>query len=333
MNIHGHPITIGRLKSHVVTRLRQLLLFLSAPLFHLAYLALSFAADRRPMSMRMLTREDRNGGYDLKIEVDLVICVVAGPEPLRGILDLLDSAKRYIDGSYRFIIVDDSCTLRIWRAIRKKEVVDYIRNWKHSGIKGLYGSLQKAYLYALRNYRFAALLKVDTDTIITGEGLVHDIKSHFVSHAGTGMLGSYRLTCLGIPRDFSPIASQFERDYDLWKYIIEKAEKNGYRLGEHAQGGAYVISYSCLHDMLRSRYLTLGQKGSYVAEDGIFSLFVRALGYTIDEFAYNGPFAIAWTGLPLSTEEIVKQSKKVVHSVKFTAEELQVREYFSRLRQ
>jgi hypothetical protein len=280
----------------------------------------------------MKNAECKNRDYPKKAEVDLVVCIVAGPGQLIGILDILDSIRRYLDGIYRVIVVDDSCTLKIWSAIRKSSEVDYIRNWKRLGIEGIYESLLKAYLYALKNYRFKALLRIDTDALITGQGLVHDVISYFITHPKAGMLGSYRETCTGAIRDFSPAAEQFKKSWDTWKNLIEKAQEKGYELGENVQGGAYIISYQCLKDMHHKGYLLKKRKGSYVSEDFIFPLYVRALGYEIHDFAKNGPFAIAWRGLPIPKEEVVRQGKKVIHSVKFTPEDLQAREYFRRLR-
>jgi len=332
MKISGNSIEIYRLKTYPLRRLQQSFLFCSAPLFHSLYLSLSFLGHVGLRLRGMKNAECKNRDYPKKAEVDLVVCIVAGPGQLIGILDILDSIRKYLDGIYRVIVVDDSCTLKIWSAIRKNSEVDYIRNWKRLGIENIYESLLKAYLYALKNYRFKALLRIDTDALITGQGLVHDIVSHFAAHPEAGMLGSYRVTCTGGMGDFSPIASQFQRNLNHWGQIIEKAQKNGYEIGEHAQGGAYVLSFLCLQDMYNAGYLKARHGGSYVAEDGIFSLYVRALGYEIHDFAKNGPFAIAWRGLPIPKEEVVRQGKKVIHSVKFTPEDLQIREYFRRLR-
>lgn len=267
-------------------------------------------------------------------ELSLVVCVVVGPNEERGIRDLLDAARCYLGKSCRVVVVDDSGGLQIARLTRTYGNVDYLRNWKLRGFRGLENSLRQAYAFALQNYRFMAMLKVDTDAMITGPGLAHDILTYLESHPEAGMLGSYRETCTGARRSFVSIARLFEKDLQHWTPLIQQASRYGYELGEHAQGGAYVVSYNCLHAMAAVGHLAPHKiRKTWVSEDGVFSLYVRALGYEIHDFARNGPLAIAWRGLPMPPNEIVAQGKKVIHSVKYSKEDLLVRDYFRQRRE
>lgn len=271
-----------------------------------------------------------------KEKLDFIICTVVGPGSgqLLGLKDLLDSARCYIDGKYKIIVVDDSVGLRAVMLCKNYKEVDCLRNWRPNGIKGLYQSLLKAYIYALKHYEFQALIKMDTDAMIIGQGLVNDVISYFTAHPEAGMLGSYRKTCTGTLRDFLPAVDQFKRSWDTWKDLIEEAQKKGYELGENVQGGAYIISYQCLKKIYDNGYLIDRRNSFYISEDFIFSLYVRAAGYEIHDFATNGkPFAIAWRGLPISKEEAVKLNKKVIHSVKFTSEDIEIRDYFRKIRE
>ena len=269
----------------------------------------------------------------MPIDLSVIICVVAGPNDDLGIRDLLNSARCYLGSSYRVIVTDDSGGLRIARVTREFKEVDYLRNWKLRGIKGLDNSLRRAFSYALQNYRFDAVLRIDADALITGHGLIEDIIGYLKTHPEAGMLGSYRETCTGAIRDFRPIAQQFDKNPEYWRSLLQKATQYGYVLGEHAQGGAYVVSYNCLQAMASAGLLAPRRgRTTFVSEDGIFSLYVRALGYEIHDFARTGPFAIAWRGLPLSPEEITTQGKKVVHSVKYSKDDLRIRDYFREFR-
>jgi hypothetical protein len=243
--------------------------------------------------------------------------------------DLLESARCYLpQGSYRFVVVDDSGELGIWKLASQYPEVDYIRNWRLRGAWFLDNSLRRAYQWALSQYTFGALLKIDTDALIINPGLLEEIEERFASNPRIGMLGSCRVTCTGAQRDFAPTAKQFERTGSYWTAIIAQAKRYGYELGEHAQGGAYVISHPCLQAMKSAGYLQPRTSRDFVGEDAIFSLYTRALNYEIADFALSGPLGIAFQGLPMTKEDLVAQGKKVVHSVKYKPEDRLIRQYF-----
>jgi hypothetical protein len=305
-------------------RARRSQLLVLAPLCNLVYLVLTAYE-------RTATRIWHSGKpqYEQSGEIDLILCFAVGPGELVGVEDILASARSYIGTTYRVVVVDDSGTIAVWRTVRKCADVDYIRNWRPLGFAGLPKSLSKAFRHALKNYEgFKALLKVDTDSLVTGPGIGQDIVSYFEANRGVGMLGSYRFTCTGAVRDFSSVGDLLRQDLRYWLEPVEKARQYGYEMGEHAQGGAYALSRACVEDMERAGYLDARVRGSMNLEDIIFSLYVRSLGYEIHEFAMKGPFAIAYRGLPIPKEEVVRQHKKVVHSVKFDDEDLEIRDYF-----
>lgn len=277
---------------------------------------------------RVATRR-RAKGAPAQAVVSLVICVVAGPKDEVGVEDLLDSARCYLGSSYRVILVDDSGGLNIARLARTFPEVDYLRNSRLEGLKNLDNSFRTAYLHALKKYSFKAILRIDTDALITGHGIGPEIVEKVARHPDAGMFGSYRTKCTGEVRDFTPIAEQFKRSPNHWEKLISKAKVHGYELGEHAQGGAYIVSFDCLSAMKDAGLLERRTNSeTFVSEDGIFSLYVRSLGYQIVDFAENGPMAIAARGLPLTKEEIVAQDKKIVHSVKYSAADLLIRNFF-----
>jgi hypothetical protein len=260
---------------------------------------------------------------------DLLVCVAVGPGEGLGILELLDAARCYLDGRYRVIVVDDTGGARVWSQLKSYGEVDYLRNWRRRGFRHLLQSNQRAYRHALDHYDFGAVLRVDTDALITGPGLSSDIIGYLESHRTVGMLGAVAATESGRAywRD------RLDANMAHWRELVEKAEDFGYQRAESALGGAHALSRRCLEDMRRAGYLSRRSRGARIAEDVTTSLFVRALGYEIHEFGGpDQPFALAWRGLPMSKEEIVARKKKIIHSVKFKAQDLRIRGYFARIR-
>lgn len=259
----------------------------------------------------------------------LVICIAVGPGEELGALEVLVASRVYLEGPYRIVVVDDTGGLTLWWNLRAYPEVDYIRNWRRRGFAKLLDSLQRAYSHALDHYRFEALVKFDTDALVTGPGLDADILAYLRTHPEVGMLGSRSWR----EREDETWGALLEKNAVYWGPFIARATQHGYRLGESALGGVYALSRPCLEAMRAAGYLTLRPAGDRIAEDVIFSLLVHAVGYEIHEFAGSGqPLALAYRGLPLLPEEVLSRGKKAIHSLKFSDEELTVRAFFSRAR-
>jgi hypothetical protein len=64
-----------------------------------------------------------------------------------------------------------------------------------------------------------------------------------------------------------------------------------------------------------------GLEGTYLEEDHIFALLVKALGMDLGEFAgAGGPMALALPGLPCAPQELLDRGKKVTHSLRYWAD-------------
>lgn len=261
--------------------------------------------------------------------VPFLIVMAVGPGERLGALELLDSARTYLRGPYRAIVVDDTGDLGTWRAISAYPEVDLLRNWRRRGFRHLVASLQRAYRYAVAQYAFEAILKVDTDTLITGSDLDADILAFVREHPSAGMLGSQTW-----PERVDPSwGERLEENLAIWRPIIERAERQGYRLGDSVQGGAYVLSRPCLDALAAQGFLHYTPRGPRIPEDVTFSLFVRALGYELQDFSGPmEPFALAYRGLLMPPRELLGRGKKVVHSVKLTPEDILHRIVFARAR-
>ncbi len=259
----------------------------------------------------------------------LVVPVGPGPGQRLGALEILDSARAFLQGPYRVIIVDDSGEIATWLALARYPEVDLLRNWRRRGLQDLLASLQRGYRHALTRYEFEAILRMDTDALITGPAVDVDILAFLRDHRNVGILGSRSWP----DRNDAHWARRLDENLTMWGPLIEQAERRGYQRGESVLGGAYVISRRCLDAFDAQGFLRLTPSGPRIAEDVIFSLCARALGYDLSEFAGpTQPFALAWRGLPMPPTEILARGKTVTHSVKFEPEDLRSRTIFRRAR-
>jgi hypothetical protein len=255
--------------------------------------------------------------------------VAVGPGRRLGVLELLDSARAYLRGPYRAIVVDDTGDMATWWALRGYPEVDVLRNWRRRGFQHLLGSLQRGYRHALEQYDFQAVLKLDTDSLITGHGFDADILALVQAHPTAGVFGSRNWR----ERQDDFWKGQLEANLPMWGPIMERAEGYGYQRGESVLGGAYVVTHACLAGLAREGFLGITPTGPRIAEDVTFSLFARALGYGLhDVSGPSDPFALAYRGLPMPPRTLLARGKKVVHSVKLGAEDLRHRTVFARAR-
>lgn len=261
--------------------------------------------------------------------VPLVLVMAVGPRERLGALELLDSARVYFQGPYRVVIVDDSGEIETWWALTRYPEADVLHNWRRRGFRYLLASLQRAYRHVLRRYECEAILKVDTDALITGAGLDRDILETVRAHPTLGLAGSRSWP----EREDANWGRRLEENMAMWGPLIHQAARHGYQRGESVLGGAYVLSRSCLVAIDAAGFLRLTPSGPRIAEDVTFSLFVRAVGYEIWELAGpTQPFALAYRGLPMPPREVLARGKKVIHSVKFAESDLSIRNLFARSR-
>jgi hypothetical protein len=262
-------------------------------------------------------------------DVPFLIVLVVGPGEQLGALEVLDSARAYCRGPYRAIVVDDTGDLTTWAALRRYPEVDLLRNWRRRGFRYLLNSLQRAYRRAERCYDAEALLKLDTDALITGPGLDADILRFVREHPAAGLVGSRSWP----ERNDALWKEKLEANLETWGPLMAQAERHGYQRGEAVLGGAYVMTRQCLRALGAGGYLARTPTGPRIAEDVTFSLFSRALGFELVELAGpQQPLALAWRGLTMPPQEIMARGKKAIHSVKFLPPDLRVRGFFAKQR-
>jgi hypothetical protein len=286
----------------------------------------SLAAPHDPFALR--SRWTR--GPATRPSVPLVVCVAVGPGEILGVLEIIEAARIYFLGPYKVIVIDDTGALDLLHHVRGYPEVECLRNAPTNGFAKLLLSLQRAYCHALDRFDFDALLKLDTDSLIIGPGLDRDILNHFAHFPNAGMVGATRWR----ERNDAQWARRMQKNIHFWGALIERARGFGYSPGESVLGGAYALSRRCLEELRSNGFLELRPPAEpRIAEDVTYSLLTRASGMELHELGGGvEPLALAWRGLPAPPRELVRLGKKATHSVKFSAADLKVRDYFARVR-
>ena len=258
----------------------------------------------------------------MKLLVDLVIVIPVGPTcKIEFIFDTISSIKHYIHSSHKIIISDDSQSVGTGaKVIEQFPDVLVIKHEKNYGKGlGLYMTLSHAFCYALDQFDFKALLRLDTDALIIGHDPELPIIEFFKKNPNMGLAGQYVKGVQSPPDDFGnvwknggrelyvAIVKLFTRYYlrhpiIYWKVrkLIFKAISRGYELGEMVFGGAYAFSPIGLEKLRSNGLLPIANLlGADLEEDHFFTMLIAHVGLDRGDLASGElPFACAWKGLP-----------------------------------
>jgi hypothetical protein len=266
------------------------------------------------------------------MNTDVVVIVPIGPgtKP-EFVIDTVESYKYYTNRPFEVVLTDDS---HQGVGAKVQAALPYCRLLHTSkpmgGWAGLYINLSNAYSYALRNFRFKALLKLDADALVIAPEPEKEALELFKQDPTAGIAGQYPFTYHGEPWNIRWPRQRILNSTSNWKFFArpianyqlmgyhQKALQNGYNTGESVFGGAYFISNACLQAMEQNRLLPRKSFRSLnLGEDHIFSLLAKSLGFSLNSLSMTGgPVGCSWKGLPVSPEQLISDGRKIIHSTR-----------------
>lgn len=286
----------------------------------------------------------------MKAYFDIIIVIPIGPNSSASFInDTVESYVYYTKSSFAIILADDSHQ-GVGNEVKKKypDAVVLLSDKPMGGWAGLYINLAHSFAYALQHYDFKALLKLDTDALIIGPEPEKEPIAMFSKNEKAGIAGQYPNDYHGNPWDIGWPRRRILNGTSTWKFIRRPtsnlaliplhrlAKANGYRTGESVFGGAYFMSEKYLKAMLKLGHLpNYKLRNLNLGEDHLFSMLTKAIGFSLVSLSGDGqPFGLAWKGLPVSPEQLIKDGKKITHSVRYwqDMDESSIREWFKKRR-
>jgi hypothetical protein len=281
--------------------------------------------------------------------ISVAILIPVGPGSVEAFVrDTVLSVLSWCAADARVVLVDDSAgpvPRRVANSLPRTVVITV--PGAPSGIRGGLYLASGLGFHAARALDPRVTLRLDSDAVIVGPEPEADAARFFDAHPDIGLLGSYRVTVTGGTRSFDWAAQQLRREASLrqrtlrdyrralvLRRMLRRAGRHGYVRGEHALAAASFFSGPCLDALCNSGlFERRALRSSQLGDDHLTSLAVRSLGFGIEDFAADPhPLAVAWKGLPLPPEEVLRRGKKIVHSVKSYggSDEAHLRDFFGR---
>lgn len=270
-------------------------------------------------------RSDRRGGWRPpaieRKEFRAVCLVPAGPgdwEPLR---DTLESILHYEGSGTKVIVVADGST-DCRAAVVQAEFpeVDVVRRGWPSAPPHNLPAVADGIDYALGNYSFDVLVKLDTDALAIASSPSAAAARLFERKPEVGLAGTFRVGAEGLPETY---------DWDAWvlrhterwspsaRRLLDRARAGGYD-GAKVHGGGYALSRPALNAMKASGDLDWREPWwTPLGEDFWLSVMALANGFAIGSLGGPGePYAIASKYVPVSKERLLQEGRVAIHSVR-----------------
>jgi hypothetical protein len=283
-----------------------------------------------------------------------VVPIGPGEHELPRVRDLLDSLRAFTPDLDVLVLVDDAPADR-----RLAEHVDWdperlvvLRPPQSPRSAHPHDCMTAGTLTFLRwlasERQVDYLVKLDTDALAIGD-FRPSIERAMTERPEVGVLGAYRQNeAGGDARDFSmfrwplriarlPLRPRFRtgarhgvtlepavvgqrgRARRFVSAALASARRNGYELGEHCLGGAYVVTLAAAAQMHELGLLDdpLATYDTRLGEDVVVGLLARAAGFGLASLVGSGEaFAVKFCGLLAPPDALVARGHAIVHSVK-----------------
>jgi hypothetical protein len=296
----------------------------------------------------------------------VAVPVGPGAREVERVIDLAASLAAYERGPGWFVMVDDSPEPRTLSSAVKLPPawtpisIPHPRHDRDTVFKvgiGIISAVLASMKWIQANTDAAFVLKLDTDSLIINP-FASKLAAIFRTSQTLGMVGAYRMTPNGTPRDWSKHAEALFRTFEPpeapWRGsasvqtvnshapvaadVYERAMQNAlFDPGEHCMGGGYAVSRPLLDRLAEARFLDdpMTWTGIDLPEDVTLGMHVRAVEMTFaDAVAPGNVFGVRYRGLPFLPEELVDKNYSVIHAVKNDerVNEAKVRGFFAKRR-
>jgi hypothetical protein len=296
-----------------------------------------------------------------RVSARAVVLIVVGNGRVPETVDTIESVWHYLGGEQPIIAnldhEDDGTEAALRKACGAR--LHFVRN-PHPG--GIGAEIVMPFLThksafglrcAIEAYDAEVLLKLDTDALVTGYGLIEDALAFMARNPEVGIFGRHLINVDGTIKDYRMHTRRLNRELSVWNRlrlrgpayagIARRALARGWGLGENVFGGACFFTWRCLRAMDGLGYLRPPRQrwNSLIADDVYFTMCAMAAGFDRGQFGVpNGPMCMAWQFLPLPPKEIQSRGYKLVHSVdkghntsREDNEGMTAREFFRAVRQ
>lgn len=280
-----------------------------------------------------------------------VIVVLLGPIGARysfaDVVDTVESIRTYASPTSRIIIQDHSSPFELGKRIKAQfPDVIIVRAPKNYGpYGGLYQPESLSILYIHEHLDPDVVIFMDTDALFTNHGLEDAAIAYFKDHPNVGLMGNFLREGEGIAWPIEKMHKQMGwlgkvRDPERHKVLndlVKKAHANGWRDGEHIQGGMRIYNATLIPKMIAANMIDRAPiRRLFLANDHIYGLICAACGMEMAHFqAPDYPFAVVWVGMPMSPQAIVEQGVAAFHSTRswkdaeYAWNEDQIRAFFA----
>lgn len=313
--------------------------------------------------------------------VECAILIPAGPlTPVEYLEDTVSSVRHYIGRTASHVVVIDDSRDGRFCGLRQADSGVTVLNAPDCS-EGMSAVSQRGSLFAkqavglrwlLNHVRFDALLKMDSDALVTGPAPHHAAIALWESRPDVGVVGALMRWGNGVdkahamaskgrqlsaefygrglqwcdvvtdvlrapPRAVAGVLRRFRWMMTLYRLVAD-AERHGYVRGATCTGGAYFVNPRAVEAMQERGFLEPACANLFavsgLSEDSLVALLAYACGFCLSDPApERDPLAINWQGLPMSPTEVVRRGKAIVHPVRDGRyEEAAVRSFFSALR-
>lgn len=246
----------------------------------------------------------------------------AGPGSLGELMEAIESIEHFEGDAAKVVVVDDATQDVRERVVRQRfpKVSVIRRRIPSGGPPGMFPLFASALAWSRERYTFDALIKMDTDALITGPSMADRAAEAFVADPSLGMLGSVGLRADGVPEDVS--YDQWILQHEVrWSPAVrrlDRAARAGGWEGERAQAGVIVFSREMLDRAAAAGWLAWRPPWwTLFQDDSAYAAITRAVGLRIGSWGAPGePIASASWVVPIDKQQVLDQGVLAVHSVR-----------------